>query len=188
MSKTETPILSSSKIGRRSFLKMAALGTASFGAGNLLAKEEAIRPATAEEVKNPFPGSKKVKTICSICSAGCGIIAEVQNGVWVRQEPAHDHPISEGSHCCKGTDQIDLTKSKQRIKYPMKKENGQWKRLTWEQAINEISAKMLKIREENGPDTLMMLGSAKFNNQQSYYFRKFAAFLGTNNIDHVARI
>ena len=188
MSKSETPILSSSKIGRRSFLKMAALGSASFGAGNLLAKEENIRAATTEEVKNPFPGSKTVKTICSICSAGCGIKAEVQNGVWVRQEPAFDHPISEGSHCCKGTDQIDLTKSKQRIKYPMKKENGQWKRLTWEQAINEISSKMLKIREENGPDTLMMLGSAKFNNQQSYYFRKFAAFMGTNNIDHVARI
>ena len=188
MSKSENPILSSSKIGRRSFLKMAALGSASFGAGNLLAKEENIRAATAEEVKNPFPGSKTVKTICSICSAGCGIKAEVQNGVWVRQEPAFDHPISEGSHCCKGTDQIDLTKSKQRIKYPMKKENGQWKRLTWEQAINEISSKMLKIREENGPDTLMMLGSAKFNNQQSYYFRKFAAFMGTNNIDHVARI
>lgn len=188
MSKSENPILSSSKIGRRSFLKMAALGSASFGAGNLLAKEENIIAATAEEVKNPFPGSKKVKTICSICSAGCGIVAEVQNGVWVRQEPAFDHPISEGSHCCKGTDQIDLTKSKQRIKYPMKKENGQWKRLTWEQAINEISSKMLKIREENGPDTLMMLGSAKFNNQQSYYFRKFAAFMGTNNIDHVARI
>ena len=170
MSKTENPILSSSKIGRRSFLKMAALGSASFGAGNLLAKEDAIREASAEEVKNPFPGSKTVKTICSICSAGCGIKAEVHNGVWVRQEPAHDHPISEGSHCCKGTDQIDLTKSKQRIKYPMKKENGKWHRLTWEQALNEISSKMLKIREENGPDTLMMLGSAKFNNQQSYYF------------------
>ena len=70
----------------------------------------------------------------------------------------------------------------------MKKENGKWHRLTWEQALNEISSKMLKIREENGPDTAMFLGSAKFNNQQSYYFRKFAAFWGSNNIDHVARI
>jgi formate dehydrogenase major subunit len=47
---------------------------------------------------------------------------------------------------------------------------------------------MLKIREESGPDAVQFLGSAKFNNQQSYYFRKFAAFWGTNNIDHVARI
>ena len=187
MSKTEY-VQSSPKVGRRTFLKMAALGSASFGTTSLLANSDNLREATDEEIKNPYPGSKIVKTICSICSAGCGIKAEVHNGVWVRQEPAHDHPISEGSHCCKGTDQIDLTKSKQRIKYPMKKENGKWERLSWEQAISEISSKMLKIREENGPDTVEFLGSAKFNNQQSYYFRKFAAFWGTNNIDHVARI
>jgi formate dehydrogenase major subunit len=70
----------------------------------------------------------------------------------------------------------------------MKKENGKWHRLSWEQAINEIGDKMLKIRQENGPDAAMFLGSAKFNNQQSYYFSKFAAMWGTNNIDHVARI
>jgi formate dehydrogenase major subunit len=179
---------SPSRVGRRTFLKMAALGSASFGATSLLAHSDNIRNATDEEIKNPYPGSKIVKTICSICSAGCGIKAEVHNGVWIRQEPAHDHPISEGSHCCKGTDQIDLTKSKQRIKYPMKKENGEWKRISWDQALEEISSKMLKIREESGPDAVQFLGSAKFNSQQSYYFRKFAAFWGTNNIDHVARI
>ena len=82
--------------------------------------------------ENPFPGSKRVKTICTICSAGCGIIAEVQNGVWIRQDVAQDHPISQGSHCCKGIDQIDLIKSKQRVKYPLKKENGKWQRISWE--------------------------------------------------------
>ncbi|MDR3346270.1 MAG: formate dehydrogenase subunit alpha [Campylobacteraceae bacterium] len=187
MSKTQIPNISS-RVGRRSFLKMAALGTVSFGATSLLASSDSVRKATDEEIKNPYPGSKLVKTICSICSAGCGVVAEVHNGVWVRQEPAHDHPISEGSHCCKGTDQIDLTKSKQRIKYPMKKENGKWSRLSWEQAIDEISSKMLKIREENGPDTVMFLGSAKFSLQQSFYFSKFAAMWGTNNLDHVARV
>ena len=175
------------KIGRRAFLKMAAVG-ASFGATASYASSDSIRPATADEVKDPFPGSKRVKTICSICSAGCGIIAEVQNGVWVRQDVAQDHPISEGSHCCKGIDQIDLVKSKQRIKYPMKKEGGKWLRISWDQAINEISDKMLKIRAENGADTVQFLGSAKFSLQQSFYFRKFAAMWGTNNIDHVARI
>ena len=176
-----------SKIGRRSFLKLAAIG-AGIGATSAFAAEKVIRPATAEEIKNPYPGSKRVKTICSICSAGCGIIAEVQNGVWVRQDVAQDHPISQGSHCCKGIDQIDLIKSKQRVKFPLKKVNGEWKRITWDQAVDEISAKMLKLRQENGPDMAMFLGSAKFNTQQAYYFRKFAAMWGTNNIDHVARI
>jgi len=177
----------SAKIGRRAFLKMATVG-AGLGATSAFAAAEAIRPATDAEVKNPFPGSKRVKTICSICSAGCGIIAEVQNGVWIRQDVAQDHPISEGSHCCKGIDQIDLVKSKQRLKYPLKKVNGEWQRISWETAINEISAKMLKLREESGPDMAMFLGSAKFSTQQAFYFRKFAAMWGTNNIDHVARI
>lgn len=175
------------KMGRRAFLKLASIG-ASFGVTSSFASSNSIREATEEEIKNPFPNSKKVKTICSICSAGCGIVAEVHNGVWVRQDVAQDHPISEGSHCCKGIDQIDLVKSKQRIKHPMKKENGKWLRISWDQAINEISEKMLKIRKENGPDASMFLGSAKFNLQEAFYFRKFAAMWGTNNIDHVARI
>ncbi len=177
----------SSKIGRRSFLQLAAVG-AGLSATSAIASTTSIRMATDEEVKNPFPGSKLVKTICSICSAGCGIVAEVQNGVWIRQEVAQDHPISEGSHCCKGIDQIDLIKSKQRLKHPLKKVNGEWKRISWETALDEISEKMLKLREENGPDVAMFLGSAKFNLQQAFYFRKFAAMWGTNNIDHVARI
>ncbi|CUU73591.1 Formate dehydrogenase-O%2C major subunit @ selenocysteine-containing [Campylobacter hyointestinalis subsp. hyointestinalis] len=151
-------------------------------------ENDTIRTATNEEIKNPFPGSKKVRTICSICSAGCGIEAEVKDGVWIRQDMAIDHPISQGSHCCKGIDQIDLTKSKQRIKYPMKKVNGKWERISWETAINEIADKMLEIRKEDGPDCVEFLGSAKFSNEQAFYFRKFAAFWGTNNIDHVARI
>lgn len=176
-----------SKIGRRSFLKLAAIG-AGIGAASAFTAGKSLRAASAEEIKNPFPGSKRVKTICSICSAGCGIIAEVQNGVWVRQDVAQDHPISQGSHCCKGIDQIDLIKSKQRVKFPLKKVNGEWKRITWDQAVDEISAKMLKLRAENGPDVAMFLGSAKFNLQQAYYFRKFTAMWGTNNIDHVARV
>ncbi len=175
------------RLGRRAFLKLAAVG-AGVGATASLVASNKVRAATSEEVKDPYPGSKKVKTICSICSAGCGMVAEVHNGVWVRQDVAQDHPISEGSHCCKGADQIDLVKSKMRLKYPLKKENGEWKRISWQQAIDEISQKMLKLREESGPDMAMFLGSAKFNLQQSFYFRKFAAMWGTNNIDHVARI
>ncbi|PSM53266.1 hypothetical protein CRN67_01610 [Campylobacter blaseri] len=179
--------MSQSSIGRRSFLKLAALGagaTAAFG------NNETLRDATPEEIKNPFPNSVTKKTICSICSAGCGILAEVdeKSNTWLRQDMAVDHPISQGSHCCKGIDQIDLTKSKMRLKYPLKKVNGKWERISWETAVNEIGDKMMQIRKEDGPDSVEFLGSAKFSNEQSYYFRKFAAFWGSNNIDHVARI
>ncbi|MBR8461614.1 molybdopterin-dependent oxidoreductase [Campylobacter sp. faydin G-24] len=179
--------MSDIKVARRSFLKLAALGASSTMAfsneNDTLQKMSELNGAP-----DPYPGSKRVRTICSICSAGCGIEAEVHNGVWVRQDMAVSHPISQGSHCCKGIDQIDLTKSKQRIKYPMKKVNGKWERISWETAINEIGDKMLEIRKQHGPDCVEFLGSAKFSNEQSWYFRKFAAFWGSNNIDHVARI
>lgn len=174
------------RTGRRSFLKMAALGSAAVGT-TLVAGSNAVRNATEEEVKDPYPGSKLVKTVCTTCSVGCGIIAEVQNGVWVRQEVAQEHPFSQGGHCSKGIDSIDTVKSAKRVKHPLKKVNGKWQRISWDQAINEIGDKMLQLRKES-PDTAMFLGSAKISTEQSYYFRKFAAMWGTNNIDHQARI
>lgn len=177
----------STKIGRRSFLKMAAIAGA-FGATNAIASGNVTRAATQEEVKNPFPGSKKVRTICTACSVGCGITAEVQNGVWVRQEVAQDHPISKGGHCCKGADMIDMVRSEVRLKYPMVKEDGQWKRISWDTAYDRISKKLNDLRKTSGPDSTIFLGSAKMSTEQAYYFRKFAAMYGTNNIDHQARI
>ncbi len=175
------------KIGRRSFLRMAAVAGA-FGATSSFASSNVTRVATKDEVKNPFPESKNIKTICTACSVGCGIIAEVQNGVWVRQEVAQDHPVSLGGHCCKGADMIDMVRSKVRLKYPMVKEAGQWKRISWDTAFTRISQKLDALRKESGPDSVQFLGSAKMSTEQAYYFRKFAAFYGTNNTDHQARI
>lgn len=62
-----------------------------------------------------------------------------------------------------------------RLKYPMKLEGGKWKKISWEQAINEIGDKALKIREESGPDSVYFLGSAKHSNEQAYLFRKMAS-------------
>ncbi len=175
------------KVGRRSFLKMTAVASA-FGVTNSFASTNATRAATQEEIKNPFPGSKLVKTICTACSVGCGVVAEVQNGVWVRQEVAQDHPVSLGGHCCKGADMIDMVRSEVRLKHPMVKQNGKWKRISWDEAMSGIASKLENLRQTSGPDSTMFLGSAKFGTEQAYYFRKLAAMFGTNNIDHQARI
>ncbi|MEJ2462708.1 MAG: formate dehydrogenase subunit alpha [Candidatus Thiodiazotropha sp.] len=145
-----------------------------------------IRRARAEEAQTS--GVSKIKTICTHCSVGCGIIAEVQNGVWTGQEPAFDHPFSHGAHCAKGASVREHGHGERRLKYPTKLVGGKWKRISWEQALNEIGDKMLQIREQSGPDSVYWLGSAKHNNEQAYLFRKFAAFWGTNNVDHQARI
>lgn len=176
-----------SRLGRRSFLKMGAVAGV-FGATSALASNEAIRPATQQELKEAYAGSKKIKTVCTHCSVGCGVVAEVVNGVWVRQEVAQDHPISRGGHCCKGADMIDKYRATNRLRYPTEKVGGKWKRTSWDDAMGKISTKLTQLRDTFGPDSVMFLGSAKVSNEQAYYIRKFAAMFGTNNIDHQARI
>ena len=136
----------------------------------------------------PATGTKIVKNICTHCSVGCTVKAEVANGVWVGQEPAWESPINRGSHCAKGASVRELVHGDRRIKYPMKLVDGQWQRISWDVAINEIGDKMMQIRAKSGADSVYLLGSAKFSNEGAYLFRKFAAFWGTNNVDHQARI
>ena len=116
------------------------------------------------------------------------MVAEVSNGVWIGQEPGWDSPINRGSHCAKGAAVRELVHGDRRLRYPMKLVNGQWTRLSWDQAINEIGDKLTAIRAKSGSDSVYWLGSAKFSNEGAYLNRKFAAFWGTNNVDHQARI
>ncbi len=174
------------RLGRRSFLKFAAAAGAL--AGMSVSPALTRRTEAAAAKKEQFPGAKEVRTICTYCAVGCGIKAQVQNGVWVRQEVASDHPVSRGGHCCKGAGAIDMVTSEKRLKYPMKRVNGKWQKISWDQAMDEICQKLLDIREKDGPDALHINGSAKVSNELAYLQRKLAAFWGTNNIDHQARI
>lgn len=183
-SKSESAKLGiNTQIGRRTFLKLSA-ATAAFASMSL--SPTFVKKANASS--KPYPNSKIVRTICTHCAVGCGVYAEVQNGVWVRQEIAQDHPISRGGHCCKGAGAIDMVTSPKRLKYPLKKVNGKWQKISWEQALDEVSKKLLDIRKKDGPDAVMWIGSAKVSNEMAYLQRKLAAFWGTNNIDHQARI
>ena len=171
-------------INRRDFLArsgLAAGGAALAGAVPLGTVKKAQAQAAGGEIK-------KIKSICTHCSVGCTVIAEVDKGVWVGQEPGFDSPFNLGAHCAKGASVREHAHNERRLKYPMKLEGGKWKKVSWEQAVNEIGDKMLDIRKSSGPDSVYWLGSAKFNNEQSYLFRKFYAFWGSNNGDHQARI
>src|ERR1700694_2595596 len=128
------------------------------------------------------------KNVCTHCSVGCSVIAEVANGVWTGQEPDYDSPINRGSHCCKGAAVRDDVLSERRLRYPVKLVNGQWTRISWDTAIDEIGDKLMDIRQKSGPDSVYWLGSAKFTNEAAYLNRKLAGFCVTNNSDHQARI
>ena len=129
-----------------------------------------------------------VKTICSHCAVGCGLKVEVENDTVVGQRAWTDHPINEGGLCSKGASVARAANSEQRLKEPVKKVDGEWVRIEWEEAMSEIAETLLDVREEYGPDSTMWMGSAKVSNEEAYLFRKLAAFYGTNNVDHQARI
>ncbi|MCC5971766.1 MAG: molybdopterin-dependent oxidoreductase, partial [Pararhodobacter sp.] len=178
--------LSAKPIDRRSFLRASGLGVAGLAAlgtvGGGMTQRAAAGPTDHSQ------DIERRRNICTHCSVGCTVTAEVQNGVWVGQEPSWNSPINRGTHCAKGAAVRELVHGDRRLKYPMKKVGGQWQRISWEQAVDEIGEKMLDIRETSGADSVYLLGSAKFSNEGAYLFRKFAAFWGTNNVDHQARI
>src|ERR671937_2553198 len=171
---------------RRTFLKRSGVGV---GAGavatqlpfNIIERAEAKNDAGKLEVK---------RTVCTHCSVGCAIDAVTENGVWIRQEPVFDSPLSLGGHCAKGASvrEHGMTQDSHRLKYPMKLTGGKWQKLTWDQAYDEISQKLLAIRKESGPDALFIVGSSKHNNEQAELLCKWARLWGTNNTDHQARI
>jgi formate dehydrogenase major subunit len=171
-------------VDRRAFLRGSGLAIGGLSAlaatGGTVTKASAATAASGNV--------EIIKSVCTHCSVGCTVIAEVQNGVWIGQEPGWDSPFNLGAHCAKGAAVREHAHGERRLKYPVKLEGGEWKRISWETAINEIGDQMLKIREESGPDSVYWLGSAKYSNEQAYLFRKFAAYWGSNNIDHQARI
>ncbi|WP_340118564.1 formate dehydrogenase subunit alpha [Pelagibius sp. 7325] len=171
-------------IDRRSFLKRSGLTAGGIAAASIplgmVKKAEAATAATGEV--------KIVKSVCTHCSVGCTVMAEVQNGVWIGQEPGWDSPFNLGSHCAKGASVREHAHGERRLKHPTKMVDGKWTKISWEQAIDEIGDKMLEIYEKSGPDSVYWLGSAKHSNEQAYLFRKFYAFWGSNNGDHQARI
>ena len=178
---------STAGLDRRTFLRRSGLvagGLATIGAMPLVSVKEAkagppAAPGTAVTIR---------KSICTHCSVGCTVTAEVANGIWIGQEPSWESPINRGSHCAKGASVRELVSGERRLKYPMKLVNGQWTRIKWDQAIDEIGNKIQEVREKSGPDSIYWLGSAKMTNEGSYLFRKLGAFAGTNNTDHQARI
>ena len=156
--------LASKTVDRRSFLKGTGLtaGAAAFASQlplNMIGEAHAQAKTGKTEIK---------RTVCTHCSVGCSIDAVVTDGVWVRHEPVFDSPINLGAHCAKGASirEHGMTEHSHRLKYPMKLVGGKYKRISWEQAINEIGDKMLQIRKESVPDAIYWNGSSKNYNEQ----------------------
>ncbi|MBC7622643.1 MAG: molybdopterin-dependent oxidoreductase, partial [Aeromicrobium sp.] len=177
-------------VDRRAFLKRSGMVA---GAGAFASQlpfsmmQKASAASTGPMVA--ADGKMEIKrTVCTHCSVGCAVDAVVQNGVWVRQEPVFDSPINLGAHCAKGAAVREHGHGEHRLKYPMKLVNGKYQKISWDQAMSELTEKFLALRKSSGPDSVYWIGSSKHSNEQAYLFRKFVSMFGSNNCDHQARI
>ena len=190
LTRVNTPTAHDQTIDRRTFLHRTGLVVGGGALASALPLTFMRKAQAAEKTAMPKSGVavERRRTVCTHCSVGCGVIAEIQNGVWTGQEPDFESPINLGSHCTKGASVRHHGMGDRRLRYPMKLVDGRWTRIGWDQAIEEVGDRLLKIREESGPDALFFCGSSKASNEGAYLQRKFAAFWGSNNCDHQARI
>jgi len=132
---------------------------------------------------------KHVLTTCPYCGTGCNFFLQVADGRLVGVVPCKTDEISLGRLCIKGYNAHAFVQHPDRLKQPMIREGGQLKQVTWEKAMDRVVKEITRIRDKYGPDSVVVLASAKCTNEENYLFQKLArAALGTNNVDHCARL
>ncbi len=130
-----------------------------------------------------------VLTTCTYCGCGCGLLLEVLDGKVMGTLPQKDHPINQGGVCIKGWNAHEFIHNEGRLKKPLMRKNGDLKGVSWEEAFEEVATRLKKIKGENGPDSIAGLTSARCTNEENYLFQKWMrAVIGTNNVDHCARL
>ncbi len=132
---------------------------------------------------------KFIPSTCSYCGCGCGVLFQVMDDQLVDTLPLKTHPVNEGKLCIKGWNLHEHVVSDRRLTSPMLKQNGELQETSWDEAIQFTADKLSAIVKEHGPDSVGVLASAKITNEENYLVQKFArAVIGTNNVDHCARL
>lgn len=147
--------------------------------------------ALMEKKKKAFRSwdiDKKVKTTCVYCGVGCQIDMNVIKNKVVRVDPVVD-AVNKGLLCVKGKFAFNFIDHPNRLKVPLIRKNGVLEESTWDEAFELIVSKINHYKTNYGSDAFAGLSSAKCTTEDNYVIQKFfRAVLGTNNIDHCARL
>jgi predicted molibdopterin-dependent oxidoreductase YjgC len=133
---------------------------------------------------------EKVRTTCVYCGTGCQLDLCVIDGRVVKVSSDHRHGTPNfGSLCAKGRFGYDFIHHPDRLTKPLIRENGKFRQADWDEALALVATRFNQIKKTSGPDALAILASARCTNEENYLLQKFTrAVLGTNNIDHCARL
>jgi len=132
---------------------------------------------------------KKVPTTCSYCGVGCTLVLNVKEDRIVKVTSDRTLGMNKGWTCVKGRFGFDYVHSPDRLTTPLVREEGRFRPAGWDEALDRVAAGLDKVKKEHGPDSIGILVSAKCTNEENYLLQKLArAAIGTNNVDHCARL
>jgi len=132
--------------------------------------------------------TKKVKTTCTYCGCGCEMELNVVLNRLTGVTPSNGG-VNKGALCSKGRFGYEFVNHPDRLTTPMIRSNGKWTEAHWDEALDYVSERLVDILSKHGPDAVGALSSARCTNEENYLFQKFVrGVLGTNNIDHCARL
>lgn len=132
-----------------------------------------------------------VHTTCPYCGVGCQIDMHVKGQMIYRVDGRFNNEVNGGNLCVKGRFGYDFVHAPDRMTRPLLRDGRDeaWRAVSWEAALRRVAGRLGAIRDEHGPDSIAVLTSAKCTNEENYLLQKFArAVIGTNNVDHCARL
>jgi len=132
---------------------------------------------------------RTVLTTCTYCGCGCNFFLEVLDGNPVGTIPCKTSPVNQGKLCIKGWNVHEFVRNDKRLTKPLLRKNGKLEEVSWEEALEFTASRLQEVKTASGADSIGFLTSAKVTNEENYLLQKFArAGVGTNNIDHCARL
>ena len=150
--------------------------------GALIPKQDLLTGPKLDE-------TRMVRTTCAYCGVGCQLYLHVRDNKVVKVTGVEDAGPNFGSLCVKGRFGYDFINDPGRLKMPLIRENGNFREASWDEALKLVSDRLKEIKDESGPDSIGVLCSARITNEDNYLAQKFTrAAIGTNNIDHCARL
>ncbi|OGO12954.1 MAG: hypothetical protein A2Y93_09780 [Chloroflexi bacterium RBG_13_68_17] len=132
-----------------------------------------------------------VPTTCPYCGVGCQMDLHLRGGMILRVTGRSDNLVNFGNLCVKGRFGLDFVHAPDRLTTPLSRASriDPLSPTSWEAALDVVAGRLLDLRDRFGPDSLAFLTSAKCTNEENYLLQKLArAQIGTNNIDHCARL
>ncbi len=130
-----------------------------------------------------------VATTCPYCGVGCQVNLHVSQGVVYKVTGRFDSPVNRGNLCVKGRFGVDFIHAADRLTQPLIRTEGELRPASWDEALGKVAGRLREIRDLYGPDSIGFLVSAKCTNEENYLLQKVArGLIGTNNVDHCARL